>query len=114
MMNDYDALHKEVIAKCNKEYKEFRKAKEKLTKEEIITDSLRITFFKEIHKYIINEPNIPSDYLAKMNDMNPIIGTMWNIYKERVVDKSGDHYLTQLLEFYCNNLERIERRLREE
>ena len=52
MMNDYDALHKEVIAKCNKEYKEFRKAKEKLSKEELITDSLRITFFKELMNQI--------------------------------------------------------------
>ncbi len=114
MMSDYDALRQKVIAKANKEYKEFKEVESKLSKDELIVDSLRITFFKEIHKYIINENDIPLEYLSKMNAMNPIIGTMWNIYKERVVDKSGDHYLTQLLEFYCNNLERIERRLREE
>lgn len=72
----------------------------------LFKNSLKITFYREIYVYIINSI-LKERWYSKMYKMENILDTLWETYHSKVIDETGDHFLTQLLDLHQRNKVRI-------
>ena len=105
-MNIEENNLKELIHKVNKEYKEFREKCYEKGVEYVYKRALKVSFYKEIRTYIVNT-DLKEEYYIQMLNMDKILETLWKRYKVNVIDKSGEHFLEQLLDVHFKNEERI-------
>ena len=112
-----DEMERRVTYKVHSEYKAFIEEVMKKGKRYAIDNALKIAFYSEIHIYVINGIVTDSQY-REMDAMDEILGILWGRFVINPESKDGTHFLSQLLEFHENNIERtrmvLEMRKREQ
>lgn len=98
-------MKRDVTRRVHKEYKEFIAKVLKNGKWYAIDNAIKISFYKEIHIYVLNGI-VCDSYYADMNEMNDIIGTLWRRFNENTMPRDDD-FLNQLMDFHIHNEERM-------
>mgnify|MGYP006903490292 CR=1 FL=1 len=106
-----DEIKRAVASKVHKEYKSFIGNAMKRGARYAIENALMISFYKEIHIYVLN--GILSDsQFEEMSQMNEILKTLWGRYVRNSVFSKDTHYLNQLIDFHKSNRARLEESVR--
>lgn len=112
-----DGMERRVTYKVHSEYKTFIDEVMKRGKRFAIDNSLKISFYREMHIYVLNGIVTKGQY-REMDAMDEILETLWRRFKTNPESQDMDHFLGQLLEFHENNIERtrmvLEMRKREQ
>lgn len=101
-----DNVRERVTKKVHKEYREFMDRVRRNSSSYAIDNSIKISFYKEIHIYVLNGIVRP-EYYAEMERMENIIETLWERFDENSVKKPDMHFLNELMEFHIRNRERM-------
>lgn len=100
-----DEMRRRVTYKVHEEYKGFIHEVMKKGKRFAIENAIRIAFYREMHVYVLNGIVTDSQY-REMDSMDGILATLWERFEKDPESKDGNHFLSQLLEFHGNNIER--------
>ena len=100
-----DEMKRRVTYKVHSEYKAFIEEVMKRGKKFAIENSLKISFYREMHIYVLNAI-VPNCQYREMDAMDQILETLYWRFKTNPKSQDMDHFLGQLLEFHENNIER--------
>lgn len=106
-----DEIKRAVASKVHKEYKSFIENVMKRGTRFAIENSLMISFYKEIHIYVLNGILDDSQF-EEMSRMDEILKTLWGRYVRNSVFSKDTHYLNQLIDFHKSNRARLEESMR--
>lgn len=106
-----DEIKRVVASKVHKEYKSSIDSVVKRGARYAIENSLMISFYKEIHIYVLNGILDDSQF-EEMSQMDEILKTLWGRYVRNSVFSKDTHYLNQLIDFHKSNRARLEENMR--
>lgn len=102
-----EEIKKDVTRRVHKEYREFIDKVLRSGKWYAIDNALMISFYKEIHIYVLNDI-VKDDYYMEMHHMKRIISTLWERFSKNTIDKHSTHFLSELMEFHKKNKDRMD------
>lgn len=95
------------FAQVQDEYDYFRKKVTKKGIEGVYADSLQITFYKEVYRYLMDDNLSEDDYVQFLGE--PIIKKLWEVFTVSELPRQSRDYLRQLVKLYREN-EKAQRR----
>ena len=66
-----------------------------------VQDSLQITFYKEVYRYLMDERLPDDDYIEFLGE--PIIKRLWEVFAVSELPRQSKDYLRQLMKLYREN-----------
>lgn len=64
-------------------------------------NSLQITFYKEVYRYLMDERLPDDDYIELLGE--PIIKRLWEVFAVSEIPRQSKDYLRQLMKLYREN-----------
>lgn len=89
------------FAQVQDEYDYFRKKVMKKGIECVYSDSLQITFYKEVYRYLMDDNLSEDDYVQFLGE--PIIKKLWEVFTVSELPRQSRDYLRQLVKLYREN-----------
>lgn len=96
-----EEIRSKFYAQVQEEYDNFRDEQIKNGIQKTYKNSLQITFYKEVYRYLITERLSDDDYLEFLGE--PIIMKLWEVFNVSEVLKPSRDYLRQLMKLYREN-----------
>lgn len=96
-----EELRKKFHAQVQKEYDCFRNVQFENGISKTFENSLQITFYKEVYRYLMTERLSEEDYIEFLGE--PIILKLWEVFNVSEVLKPSRDYLRQLMKLYREN-----------
>ncbi len=89
------------FAQVQDEYDYFRKKIMSKGIEGVYSDSLRVTFYKEVYRYLMDDNLHEDDYMQFLGE--PIIKKLWEVFAVSELPRQSRDYLRQLIKLYREN-----------
>lgn len=105
---DIEAVRKKFFAQLQEEYDRFRYGVTNGGIENVYDKSLKVTFYKELYRYLIDDVLHDEEYIEFSGE--PIIQKLWDIFVVSELPRQTRDYLRQLLNIYRDNAQRFNNR----
>lgn len=104
--NDMETVRKKFFAQVQEEYNIFHYSVMSSGAETIYDKSLKITFYKEIYRYLMDDVLHDEEYIEFCGE--PIIQKLWDVFVVSELPRQTHDYLRQLIKLYKENNNRKE------
>lgn len=98
---ELEEVRKKFFAQVQEEYDNFRYKQISGGLERVYTNSLKITFYKEVYRYLMDDVLHDDEYIEFMGE--PIIEKLWDVFVVSELPRQTRDYLRQLVKLYKEN-----------
>ena len=98
---DVEEVRKKFFAQVQEEYENFRFAQISGGIERAYKNSLKITFYKEVYRYLMDDVLHDEEYIEFLGE--PIIQKLWDVFVVSELPRQTRDYLRQLVKLYREN-----------
>lgn len=98
---ELEEVRKKFFAQVQEEYDNFRYGQKSGGIERVYTNSLKITFYKEVYRYLMNDVLRDDEYIEFLGE--PIIQKLWDVFVVSELPRQTRDYLRQLVKLYKEN-----------
>ena len=95
---DVEEVRKKFFAQVQEEYDNFRYGQKSGGIERVYTNSLKITFYKEVYRYLMDDVLRDDEYIEFLGE--PIIQKLWDVFVVSELPRQTRDYLRQLVKLY--------------
>ena len=92
---------KKFFAQVQEEYENFRFGQISGGIERVYKNSLKITFYKEVYRYLMDDVLHDEEYIEFLGE--PIIQKLWDVFVVSELPRQTRDYLRQLVKLYREN-----------
>ena len=98
---DVEEVRKKFFAQVQEEYENFRFGQASGGIERVYKNSLKITFYKEVYRYLMDDVLHDEEYIEFLGE--PIIQKLWDVFVVSELPRQTRDYLRQLVKLYREN-----------
>lgn len=98
---ELEEMRKKFFAQVQEEYDNFRYGQKSGGIERVYTNSLKITFYKEVYRYLMDDVLRDDEYIEFLGE--PIIQKLWDVFVVSELPRQTRDYLRQLVKLYKEN-----------
>ena len=98
---ELEEVRKKFFAQVQEEYDNFRYGQKSGGIERVYTNSLKITFYKEVYRYLMDDVLRDDEYIEFLGE--PIIQKLWDVFVVSELPRQTRVYLRQLVKLYKEN-----------
>ena len=98
---DVEEVRKKFFAQVQEEYEKFRFGQISGGIERAYKNSLKITFYKEVYRYLMDDVLHDEEYIEFLGE--PIIQKLWDVFVVSELPRQTRDYLRQLVKLYREN-----------
>lgn len=98
---DVEEVRKKFFAQVQEEYEIFRFGQISGGIERAYKNSLKITFYKEVYRYLMDDVLHDEEYIEFLGE--PIIQKLWDVFVVSELPRQARDYLRQLVKLYREN-----------
>lgn len=98
---ELEEVRKKFFAQVQEEYDNFRYGQKSGGIERVYTNSLKITFYKEVYRYLMDDVLRDDEYIEFLGE--PIIQKLWDVFVVSELPRQTRDYLRQLVKLYKEN-----------
>lgn len=98
---DVEEVRKKFFAQVQEEYENFRFGQTSGGIERAYKNSLKITFYKEVYRYLMDDVLHDEEYIEFLGE--PIIQKLWDVFVVSELPRQTRDYLRQLVKLYREN-----------
>ncbi len=98
---ELEGVRKKFFAQVQEEYDNFRYGQKSGGIERVYTNSLKITFYKEVYRYLMDDVLRDDEYIEFLGE--PIIQKLWDVFVVSELPRQTRDYLRQLVKLYKEN-----------
>ena len=98
---DVEEVRKKFFAQVQGEYENFRFGQISGGNERVYKNSLKITFYKEVYRYLMDDVLHDEEYIEFLGE--PIIQKLWDVFVVSELPRQTRDYLRQLVKLYREN-----------
>ena len=98
---ELEEVRKKFFAQLKDEYYNFRYGKKSVGIVRVYTNSLKITFYKEVYRYLMDDVLRDDEYIEFLGE--PIIQKLWDVFVVSELPRQTRDYLRQLVKLYKEN-----------
>ena len=98
---ELEEVRKKFFAQVQEEYENFRYGQKSGGIERVYTNSLKITFYKEVYRYLMDDVLRDDEYIEFLGE--PIIQKLWDVFVVSELPRQTRDYLRQLVKLYKEN-----------
>lgn len=98
---DVEEVRKKFFAQVQEEYENFRFRQISGGIERVYKNSLKITFYKEVYRYLMDDVLHDEEYIEFLGE--PIIQKLWDVFVVSELPRQTRDYLRQLVKLYREN-----------
>lgn len=98
---DVEEVRKKFFAQVQEEYENFRFGQFSGGIERAYKNSLKITFYKEVYRYLMDDVLHDEEYIEFLGE--PIIQKLWDVFVVSELPRQTRDYLRQLVKLYREN-----------
>lgn len=98
---ELEEVRKKFFAQVQEEYDNFRYGQKSGGIERVYTNSLKITFYKEVYRYLMDDVLRDDEYIEFLGE--PIIPKLWDVFVVSELPRQTRDYLRQLVKLYKEN-----------
>lgn len=98
---DIEEVRVKFFAQVQDEYDDFRRHQVVQGIEKVYGNSLKITFYKEVYRYLMDDVLHDDEYLEFLGE--PIIEKLWDVFVVSELPRQTRDYLRQLVKLYKEN-----------
>jgi len=98
---DIEEVQKKFFAQVQEEYDRFRYGQMKAGIDNVFKNSLKITFYKEVYRYLMDDVLHDDEYVEFLGE--PIIEKLWDVFVVTELPRQTRDYLRQLIKLYREN-----------
>ena len=98
---DVEEVRKKFFAQVQEEYENFRFGQISGGIERAYKNSLKITFYKEVYRYLMDDVLHDEEYIEFLGE--PIIQKLWDVFVVSELPRQTRDYLRQLVKLYREN-----------
>ena len=98
---DVEEVRKKFFAQVQEEYETFRFGQISGGIERAYKNSLKITFYKEVYRYLMDDVLHDEEYIEFLGE--PIIQKLWDVFVVSELPRQTRDYLRQLVKLYREN-----------
>lgn len=102
---ELEEVRKKFFAQVQEEYDNFRYGQKSGGIERVYTNSLKITFYKEVYRYLMDDVLRDDEYIEFLGE--PIIQKLWDVFVVSELPRQTRDYLRQLVKLYMGILNEI-------
>ena len=95
---DVEEVRKKFFAQVQEEYEHFRFGQISGGIERAYKNSLKITFYKEVYRYLMDDVLHDEEYIEFLGE--PIIQKLWDVFVVSELPRQTRDYLRQLVKLY--------------
>ncbi len=99
--DELEEIRIKFFAQVQDEYDTFRAEQMRGGIENTYKNSLQITFYKEVYRYLMDETLPDDDYIEFLGE--PIIKKLWEVFAVSEIPRQSKDYLRQLIKLYREN-----------
>lgn len=104
MKQNMQEVRKAFFKQVQKEYDGFRRFQMRGGIDKVYKDSLKVTFYKEVYKYLMDDVLQDEEYIQFLGEN--IIEKLWDIFVVSELPRQTRDYLRQLIKLHRENKER--------
>ena len=98
---DIEEVQKKFFAQVQEEYDRFRYGQMKAGIDNVYRNSLKITFYKETYRYLMDDVLHDDEYIEFLGE--PIIEKLWDVFVVTELPRQTRDFLRQLIKLYREN-----------
>ncbi len=98
---DIEEIQRKFFAQVQEEYDRFRAYQMGKGLESVYKNSLKITFYKEVYRYLMDDILHDEEYVEFLGES--IIEKLWDIFVVAELPRQTRDYLRQLINLYSEN-----------
>lgn len=107
MKQNIEEARRLFFVQVQNEYDDFRSIQMRGGIDKVYNNSLKITFYKEVHKYLMDDVLHDEEYIEFLGEK--IIEKLWDIFVVSELPRQTRDYLRQLIKLHRENNERKRR-----
>ncbi len=96
-----EEVQKKFFAQIQEEYDRFRRVQMQKGIESVYKNSLKITFYKEVYRYLMDDVLYDDEYMEFLGE--PLIEKLWDIFVVTELPRQTRDYLRQLIKLFREN-----------
>lgn len=101
MKQDMEDVRKQFFAQVQEEYDTFRRVQMRNGLEKVFENSLKITFYKEVYRYLMDDVLHDQEYEEFLGEK--IIEKLWDVFVVSELPRQTRDYLRQLVKLHREN-----------
>lgn len=101
MKQNIENVRRQFFAQVQEEYETFRHIQMRSGLEKIYENSLKITFYKEVYRYLMDDVLHDEEYEEFLGEK--IIEKLWDVFVVSELPRQTRDYLRQLVKLYREN-----------
>lgn len=104
MKQNIEEVRRAFFVQVQNEYDDFRRIQMRDGVDKIYDNSLKITFYKEVYKYLMDDVLHDEEYVEFLGEK--IIEKLWDVFVVSELPRQTRDYLRQLIKLHRENNER--------
>lgn len=104
MKQDIEEVRRAFFKQVQSEYDDFRRIQMRGVIDKVYENSLKITFYKEVYRYLMDDVLHDEEYVEFLGEK--IIEKLWDVLVVSELPRQTRDYLRQLIKLYRENNER--------
>lgn len=104
MKQNIEEVRRAFFVQVQNEYDDFRRIQMRGCVDKVYDNSLKITFYKEVHKYLMDDVLHDEEYVEFLGEK--IIEKLWDVFVVSELPRQTRDYLRQLIKLHRENNER--------
>lgn len=104
MKQDIEEVRRAFFKQVQSEYDDFRRIQMRGVIDKVYENSLKITFYKEVYRYLMDDVLHDEEYVEFLGEK--IIEKLWDVFVVSELPRQTRDYLRQLIKLYRENNER--------